>query len=470
MSAPVPTTTAKGLASNAAASKARNKWLRHLLKVSAALVLLVVLALLFWSRNALWNRYVRYPRQLAAWETLRQQRHTPPPTTPYKEFRGVLHSHSELSHDCEVPFDHILEVMESANIDFICMSDHADHGRADFSVQWRGIHGGRLFIPGFELKEGIMPFGCRSDVVVSNQMDSKTLVQTIKETGGLLFYAHVEEPRVWDRPELNGMEIYNIHSDFKRRGGSFLPLLPNIVLNNGRFGEQVLREVFIRPTDSLHRWDTLNQTHPITGIAGNDCHQNVGFRIFYTKEGKLLIEDTSPDTLADFKLNWFTRMVAKACFGPLEPGRKLFHFQLDPYERSARFVNTHVLARELSEQAVLEALKLSRAFVGFDLIADSSGFQWAAFSDAAVAVMGESTGITPGTSLRAASPLPCRFTLVKDGHRLGSLEGRRAEWTPSGPGKYRVEAELNISGEWIPWVYTNPIQLTNTQTTHTARN
>ena len=33
------------------------------------------------------------------------------------------------------------------------------------------------------------------------------------------------------------------------------------------------------------------------------------------------------------------------------------------------------------------------------------------------------------------------------------------DWQPKGPGKYRVEAELDILGVWTPWVYTNPIEV-----------
>jgi len=63
---------------------------------------------------------------------------------------------------------------------------------------------GQLFVPGFEMKEGIMPFGCAPSVVLSNQTDSATLARQIIENGGVLFYAHPEEPRDWDRPELVG--------------------------------------------------------------------------------------------------------------------------------------------------------------------------------------------------------------------------------------------------------------------------
>ena len=143
----------------------------------------------------------------------------------------------------------------------------------------------------------------------------------------------------------------------------------------------------------------------------------------------------------------------------LAPNEQLFHVQLDPYERSARFVNTHVLARELSELAILDSLRASRVFIGFDMIADSSGFRWYADNTSGSAVLGESLAFDNATRFHALSPLPCRFTILKDGAVVHQQEGRALEWTPSRPGKYRVEAELRVRDEWVPWVYANPIEL-----------
>jgi hypothetical protein len=264
-------------------------------------------------------------------------------------------------------------------------------------------------------------------------------------------------------PELTGMEIYNLHTDFKRMGGSVASALrgylPDLLLNLGRYPDHIYRLPFQRPTEFLQRWDELNRTRHLTGIAGNDCHQNVGVRAHYTPEGTIRIEDTSPKVLKDVRLNALTRLLARALFGPLEPGRRLFHFQLDPYERSARFVNTHVLAPALEEAAVIGALRAGRVFVAFDMIADSSGFRWLARDGARLTVMGEAGKLTPATRLEAHAPIPCRFTLVHDGRTLGRQEGRRAEWAPTAAGKYRVEAELRVGDEWVPWVYANPIEL-----------
>ena len=122
-------------------------------------------------------------------------------------------------------------------------------------------------------------------------------------------------------------------------------------------------------------------------------------------------------------------------------------------------MNTHVLAEFLSEPSVLEALRAGRVFVGFDMIADSAGFSWMASAGTNHVVMGESMGFSPDAQLQVASPLPCRFTILKDGVTCIQQEGRTLDWTPSGRGKYRVEAELKILQKWVPWVYANPIEL-----------
>jgi hypothetical protein len=437
----------------------KRTWLRRILRLAGVLLVLVVVLCLFWLRGALYNRFVRFPREEAAWQALRAQRQPVTRGGGWTEYRGILHSHSHLSHDSEVPFEEILRVLKTTGIDFICLSDHPTQGRADFGLQWRGLHDGKLFVPGFEMKEGFMPFGVAPGVVLSNQTDSATLAKQIAENGGLLFYAHPEEPRAWDRPELVGMEIYNLHTDFKRSNARLRALAPDLLVNQGRYPEHVLRAIFFRPADFVQRWDDLNRTRHVTGIAGNDCHQNVGVRGFYTAADTIRVEDTSPKTLKEFKLNWFTRLLARLCFGSLKPNRKLFHVQLDPYQRSARFVNTHVLARELGETAVLDALRAGRVFVGFDMIADSSGFQWFASDGTNRAVMGETGLFSPATRLSAKSPVPCRLTIVKDGAAAFQQEGRALDWAPPGPGKYRVEAELKVLDEWVPWVYANPLEL-----------
>src|ERR1035441_1754503 len=78
-------------------------WLLIVLAVAAAVGLLG-LVLLFWLRAALCHRFVRFPREEAAWQPLRAQRQPVAIDAAWNEYRGILHSHSKYSHDSEVPF------------------------------------------------------------------------------------------------------------------------------------------------------------------------------------------------------------------------------------------------------------------------------------------------------------------------------------------------------------------------------
>ena len=159
------------------------KWLRRVAKLLAALAVITGLASLIWLRGALYHRLVRFPAEQKVWERIRTEREAVTEDAGWQEFRGILHSHSQYSHDCEVPFEKILEVLKIDGIDFICLSDHCIEGRGDFDLQWRGVRDGKLFIPGFEMKEGIMPFGVKAGVVLSNQTDSAILARQVVEGG-----------------------------------------------------------------------------------------------------------------------------------------------------------------------------------------------------------------------------------------------------------------------------------------------
>src|SRR5690606_29514825 len=100
------------------------------------------------------------------WAALADQRQPTSITTPWTEYRGCLHSHSLLSHDSEVSFDHILESAKTADINFIFMTDHCGMGKADFSRGWSGMHDGILFAPGYEMAEGYMPWGLPENAIL----------------------------------------------------------------------------------------------------------------------------------------------------------------------------------------------------------------------------------------------------------------------------------------------------------------
>lgn len=428
---------------------------RWTFRLAVVAVLFVVCAFLYVFRGAIYNRYYHFPKVAAAWDAIRAERVEPSLDDGWTEYRGICHSHSEFSHDSVVPFPKILEAAHEADISFLCMSDHCVDGKADYSLQLNGLYLDILFVPGFEMSGGFMPWGLPYDTVLDCGEEPEVLAEKIADLGGSLFIAHSEEERNWELPQISGMEIYNIHTDFKDENLS--EFAPDILFSLGKYPDQVMRQIFDRQTDILALWDDLNQDRLMVGIAANDAHENTGYQGYYTEHDTFLLTLTNDALAAELQLNAVTRTLLRLAFGPLEPGERLFRIDLDPYPRSLRFVNNHVLAEDLTEQEIVGALSKGRSFIAFDMIADARGFVFFADDGTRKYVMGEEAPMQEGLTLRAASPNRVRFRLVADGEVIDTQEGREYEYTVPYPGKYRLEAELLILDEWIPWVYTNPI-------------
>jgi hypothetical protein len=443
--------------------------LRWTFRIAAVFVLVCVLAFAVLARTQLYHHFFLFPKQAAAWKDLEAKRVPVPLKTGWNEYRGIIHCHSKISHDSLMEFPDILDAMHQAKCQFNLMTDHVVDGKADFSLGWNGIHDGVLFVHGYEMNQGVMPWGLPANTILDANEPPEKLAKQIHALGGVLFYAHCEEKRTWDVPELDGVEIYNIHSDLllnirskKTIGNLFL----DVLLNQRSYPDETVRTLFHRPVLDrlLAQWDVQSANRKLTGIAGNDCHNNCGVRGIYTDHDTLFVIDTGhnePDhKVAELKLNAFTRTALRLMFGPLEPNKQVFRFDLDPYQRMSRFVNTYLLANELTEPDLLDALRAGRAYVAFSMIADPSGFAYIAEGNGKKATLGESIPLSPDLTLRAATPLPCRFILVHNGKKIEQKEGATFEFTPKEPGKYRIEAELNIVGEWTPWIYANPIEVT----------
>lgn len=241
------------------------------------------------------------------------------PPRPLREFRGIIHCHSLYSHDSKGTYEEILAAAKAARIDFICMTDHPpkdDPGRS-LREGWNGLHDGVLFIQGAELAgANLLALGIREPVHGDGPAKK---MEAIHAQGGLAFVSHPEEVVDWGTyATADGMEIYNVHAAFKRwqKNPRFLRDTLRMVKEDP---ERLFSLVQDLDPDVLARWEGMNKGRRFPGIAGNDSHQNVN----------------------------------------------LMGVQLDPYPRAFRFVSTRVLATELTEEAILEALRKGRCGVGF---------------------------------------------------------------------------------------------------------
>jgi len=136
-----------------------------------------------------------------------------------------------------------------------------------------------------------------------------------------------------------------------------------------------------------------------------------------------------------------------------QPGEVLVRLDFDPYFRSFRYVRTHVLAPELSESSLREALKSGRAYVSHDWMCDPTGFDFETDGGR----MGDEIPWRPGMELRARFPVPAQVRLMCARDVIASAHGTQFTARIKGPGAYRIEAWLEVGGEARPWIYSNPI-------------
>jgi hypothetical protein len=126
---------------------------------------------------------------------------------------------------------------------------------------------------------------------------------------------------------------------------------------------------------------------------------------------------------------------------------------------SLRHVGTHLLAVRLGEQEVRQALEAGRAYVAFDWLADATGFDFAAHSAKGRHEMGQSVRLEKDLRLRAHAPLPVHWKLMRQGKVTCEAKGRAFDSAVSEPGIYRIEAWLDVAGESMIWVMSNPIHV-----------
>lgn len=365
------------------------------------------------------STHAHWQRQKDQIEGLQKTRRTVPPIGGFRDLPGVIHVHSLLSHDSKGTMDEIVAGAKQAGLAFVIMTDH--HNPKVYQRGFEGLFDGILIIRGSEIIKGC--FGrtgdtCNSLLVLGlkDYIDPKTLtmselIKTVKRRGGLAFAAHPKGFTDWDSPDLAGMEIYDILDDAVDHRWRFPKYLFDIGYSYRSYPEEVFSSIVDRPEENLKKWDGLSQKRRWVGIAGNDAHQNI-------------------------------RVLGR---------------QVDPYGLSFRFVRTHVLAKELSEPEVLQALAAGHAYVSFDLLSDATGFNFWADDGGVQGIQGDEVRWTPGLKLQIESPVVGMIELIRNGTVVRRATTLRGAFPVEEAGVYRVQISIRIGGSWRPWIYSNPI-------------
>ncbi|HWX39887.1 MAG TPA: histidinol phosphatase [Blastocatellia bacterium] len=398
------------------------------------------------------------------------QRHSVSLRTGYTDYRAVLHAHAEDSEHTGGTRLELLAAAKSTGVNIVMLSDHVGEGRDFISDNWRGLRDGVLFIPGAE-SEGFLAYPVAS--IKDEKWKSRDeFIRIVKRGGGNIFLSHVEEKLDWPTASLDGLEIYNHHTDVKDET-EFYSWLRSAFADPDRLGllQRVLseypQEVFGAQQDYLAaiigKWDRDTLDHRLTGIAANDCHHNQVFTVTAVDQNTIEVgyigsRPTTARVTAASQAPGVSALTAGR-----KPGELIARLDFDPYERSLRYVTTHILAKRLDEQAVRDALRQGHAYVAHDWLCDPTGFAFVVMNEnsagRADGIMGDEAKFASGLRIRAELPVAGILKLFCNGSVVRSLVGDRLEFQPGGPGVYRLEAWLRIDGEERPWIYSNPVYI-----------
>jgi acetyl esterase/lipase len=344
------------------------------------------------------------PERLAAVHQARQalaaQRQSLPEVGVYQDWPAVIHVHAEDSAHTMGTRQGVLAAAKKTGIRAVFFTDH----NGPQASTWQGERDGVLFFAGAEN-------GSRHELLFPHLRPP------------LRFHSHVEEdldasPEGWD-----GMEIYNRHADHSDDTdlGEYLKAAtadPQKLEELARLARQYPDEIYGAGADYwpqlFERWDRVLASRFFTGIGAVDAHENARVG------GKVL---------------------------------------LDPYEVAFRNTVTHILAMELTPQALARSLREGRAYVSHDWLCDPRGFAFFAVNSLGVYEMGDTIPMAGSTRLVARAPVSARWRFFREGKIVHEAAGGTVTWQAQEPGAYRAEAWLEIDGEQRPWIYSNAIRL-----------
>ncbi|MFZ4793888.1 MAG: histidinol phosphatase [Blastocatellia bacterium] len=384
------------------------------------------------------------------------------------DHRAILHAHAEDSAHTGGTRGELLAAAKRTGVGIVMLTDHVRPPRDFVTESWRGLRDGVLFIPGSE-GEGFLNYPTRSVIdhyLRKDQKSREEYVKMITADGGSIFLSHVEEKADWSTAGLDGLEIYNNHTDMKDEF-EFIGWLRGALTNPDRLRlltsllASYPLEVFGALQDYLApvmaKWDRDLVERSLTGVAANDCHHNQVYEV------RAVAADTIEISIIGDPPRRVTTGQMPGIAPMLEghrPGDLIARVDLDPYESSLQFVTTHLLLPSRREAEVRKALRRGRAYVAHDWLGDPTGFAFIAEQKGRrVGIMGDRIAISHGLRLRLGTPLPGTIRILRNGTIIAETNGHGTDLTVTETGVYRAEIWLPIDGELRPWIYSNPIRI-----------
>lgn len=411
------------------------------------------------------------PERLAAThadvEALKGKRIEIPIRPGMNDYRCVMHAHAEDSAHTGGTLPEMLADAKKAGVNAILLTDHFRPPTDFINGRWRGLKEGVLFVPGSET-HGFLVYPEKS-ILDRMGLQGIDFVNTVNVGEGMIFLSHIEERKKHSVEGLTGLEIYNRHWDAKRDLGSLLGLVamltdPKQTSQLQKALEQYPAELLAfqcdYPSVYLDKWDEGTKIKRLTGVAANDCHHNQILLVKMVDENTVLVGTNVDKDEQMRKVTSTLRPGIKEMTKGRKKGDILVRLDVDPYARSFRNCNTHVIAGRLDESTIRAALKAGHAYVSHDWMADTTGFRFDAVDGAGktVGIMGDEVKLAAGLKIVSKLTHPCHVRLLRHGKEVAKSEGKTDfEFEVKEAGVYRLEAWHTLDGELRPWIYSNPL-------------
>jgi len=353
----------------------------------------------------------------------------------------VMHVHTSLGGHSTGTFEELIEAANSPNnqLDFVVMTEHYDPSYDTSALTLSGIYGKTLFVNGQEVDTNdggrflLLPGSPESPSFT--KLDSTTFLDKIHSEGRIAINNYPDRNRS-GVAGFDGLEAYSLHINFKR--ANIFTAVGDILWALPAYPTETIATYLRRNDEYLAMYDRVAAEQRLLLTAGADAHSNKGYFLAADDEGN-----------------------------------KHLGIKLDPYETVFRIVRMHVLIESgtpLTRESLIEALKNGHAYVGFDVLGRTSGFQfWAepvANAEPSVItmgrrIMGDEIELGAGVRLLATTPGASRMVVFRNGERIAEFrESTEFALNISETGTYRVEAYLDQLGEPFdktPWIISNPI-------------
>ena len=390
--------------------------------------LIVLIVLLLIQIPFIYRRYQN--GKLAEKINQLQSQRTVQPDPNYTEYKGIIHAHTSLGGHSTGTFDELIDGANANDLDFVIMTEHYTDKYDTSALTLNGVYGKTLFVGGNEIDTSdgdrflMMPGG--PDAASFSKMPTNVVLSTLHSENRLAFITYPEKFKSWNS-DFDGDEVFSLHTNAKKMN-PFLALF-DLIWSYPAYPALTFATYFKRPDENLAEFDEIAAKRKVVFTAGTDAHSNIGFHL-----------------LGD------------------DAGNKFINIKIDPYKTTFQLVRVHVLIdknKPLTRESLIDALKMGHSFIGFDVLGDTSGFNFLAENDVETKIMGDDIALSQGVKLRVVSPVPARCVIFRNGEKyFESQETGEISLDAKESGTYRVELYLDQLGspfDKMPWIISDPI-------------